>query len=352
MGIDIEIKKRLSNFCLHMSFREDSGRIGVLGASGSGKSMMLKMIAGIEKPDSGKIILDGKELYDSDVHINLKPQKRNVGYLFQNYALFPNMTVSQNIAAGLNGDKEKVRSRVSEMIQKFQLMGLENVLPGKLSGGQQQRTALARIMAYEPDMILLDEPFSALDVYLKDRMQEELMEMLSDYKGKVIMVSHSRDEIYRFSDTLLIVDDGKIINHGSTREIFARPETKAAAVLTGCKNFSRAEILDVHTIRATDWGITIKIKQEVPKNTCYIGYRAHHFVPVWGCREDNCIRFELLSKAELQFEKNFYVKPEQENFDRDAVITWFVQRDKWDELKDKGSPDYLRLMEEDMLFLK
>ena len=352
MGLDIDIYKRLSNFDLHMSFSEDSGRIGILGASGAGKSMLLKMIAGIEKPDSGKIVLDNRVLYDSNDHINLKPQKRNAGYLFQNYALFPNMTVSQNIAAGLKGEREKVRSRVSEMVQKFQLTGLEDSLPGKLSGGQQQRTALARIMAYEPDMILLDEPFSALDVYLKDRMQEELMEMLSDYEGTVIMVSHSRDEIYRFSDTLLIVDEGKIINHGNTRKIFAQPETKAAAVLTGCKNFSQAEIVDPNTVRATDWGLTLKIKQEVPENIRYIGYRAHQFEPVWGEREENCIRFELFSKAELQFEKNFYVKPEREKYDRDAVITWFVQRERWDDLKEKGYPDYLKFKEEDMLFLR
>ncbi len=352
MGLDVDIYKRLSNFDLHMSFREDSGRIGVLGASGAGKSMMLKMIAGIEKPDSGKIVLDNRVLYNSEDHINLKPQKRNAGYLFQNYALFPNMTVSQNIAAGLKGDKERVWSRVSEMVQKFQLTGVENALPGKLSGGQQQRTALARIMAYEPDMILLDEPFSALDVYLKDRMQEELMEMLSDYEGTVIMVSHSRDEIYRFSDTLLIVDEGKIINHGNTRKIFAQPETKAAAVLTGCKNFSQVEIIDSNTVRAIDWGITLKIKREVPETTRYIGYRAHQFEPIWGDRVENCIRFDLFSKAELQFEKNFYVKPEREKYDRDAVITWFVQRERWDELKEKGYPDYLKFKEEDMLFLR
>ena len=352
MSIDIDINKRLSNFCLHMSFREDSKRIGVLGASGAGKSMMLKMLAGIEKPDNGKIILDNRVLLDSEDHINLKPQKRNVGYLFQNYALFPNMTVSQNIAAGLKGDKEKVRSRVSEMVQKFRLTGLEDSLPGKLSGGQQQRAALARIMAYEPEMILLDEPFSALDVYLKDRMQEELMEMLSDYDGTVIMVSHSRDEIYRFSDTLVVVDEGKIISHGDTRKIFAQPETKAAAVLTGCKNISRAEIADPHVIKAVDWGITLKVKQVIPENIRYIGYRAHQFKPVWGSREENCVRFDLLSKAELQFEKNFYVKPESDSCDRDSMITWFVQRDKWDELKEKGYPDYLMFVEEDMLFLR
>ena len=247
MGIKVDIKRKLGEFSLDIHFQTESKRIGILGASGCGKSMTLKSIAGIETPDFGMIQIDDKVLFDSANKVDLKPQKRNVGYLFQNYALFPTMTVAKNIAAGLKGSKEEKQKKVQEMIEKFELTGLADRLPGQLSGGQQQRVALARIMAYEPDVILLDEPFSALDVFLKDRLQQELIEMLKDYEGTVIMVSHSRDEIYRFSEELLIMDQGKPVIYGETKEIFAKPVYKEAAKLTGCKNFSRIKRVDVHT---------------------------------------------------------------------------------------------------------
>ncbi|MFQ6960008.1 MAG: sulfate/molybdate ABC transporter ATP-binding protein, partial [Clostridium sp.] len=236
MAVEMKFKKKLGTFMLDMHLESNSRRIGILGASGCGKSMTLKSIAGIVTPDEGRIAIDQKEVFDSENKVNWKPQKRNVGYLFQNYALFPTMTVKDNISAGLKGTKAEKADRVEEMLQKFQLNGLGDRLPGELSGGQQQRVALARIMAYEPDMILLDEPFSALDVFLKDRLQQEMLEILADYEGTVILVSHSRDEIYRFSEELLIMDDGRIVCCGKTKEIFENPQWKEAARLTGCKN--------------------------------------------------------------------------------------------------------------------
>ncbi len=353
MSLEVRIQKNLENFNLDIDFTEDSQRIGILGESGSGKSMTLKAIAGIERPDNGRIVLDGKVLYDHSSKTDVKPQQRKVGYLFQNYALFSTMNVVQNISAGIHTkDKAMIRLRAEEMVHKFRLAGLEERLPSELSGGQQQRVALARIMAYEPDVILLDEPFSALDVYLKDRMQEELMEMIADYSGTVIMVSHSRDEIYRFSDRLLIIDEGKVISHGNTRDIFRNPGKMGAARLTGCKNFSAVTVTDDHTMTADDWGIILKVSGKIPEGTTFIGYRAHEFVPVWGEREENCIRFELSSHAELPFEKNYYIKPERDEYDRDAVITWFVQKHRWDELEKKGLPSYLKLKESDILYLK
>lgn len=239
MAINVQVRKKLDSFLLDISFESKSKRIGILGASGCGKSMTLKSIAGIETPDEGRIEVEGRTLFDRERKVNLKPQKRNVGYLFQNYALFPTMNVEKNIAAGLKGSRQGSETRVRQMIEKFRLQGLEKRLPGQLSGGQQQRVALARIMAYEPDVILLDEPFSALDMYLKDQLQQELIQMLEDYEGTVIMVSHNRDEVYRFSQDLLIIDQGRIAAAGETKEIFRNPVSREAARLTGCKNFSR-----------------------------------------------------------------------------------------------------------------
>lgn len=350
MAIEVQIRKKLGNFELDMEFDSNSRRIGILGASGCGKSMTLKCIAGIETPDQGKIVADGRILYDQG--INIRPQKRNVGYLFQNYALFPTMTVRANIAAGLQGAREEKRQTVDKMLAKFQLDGLENRLPGKLSGGQQQRVALARIMAYEPDVILLDEPFSALDGFLKDRLQQELTQMLEDYKGTVILVSHSRDEIYRFSEELVIMNEGKAVCQGKTKNVFENPKRVEAARLTGCKNFSKIQRMDAHTMRALDWGIEFHLKREIPGDITHVGFRAHEFIPVWGERRANCIRLELAGSAELPFEKNFYIKPEQQGEMGQESICWYIQKDKWAILNEQGLPDYLEFPEEQLLFLK
>ena len=160
MALEVDITKKLDGFFMHMQFRAEQEIFAILGASGCGKSMTLKCIAGIEKPDEGRIVLDGKVLFDSEKKINLPPQKRKVGYMFQDYALFPHMNVVQNIEAGMG--KRPDRSRTESLIRQFQLEGLEKKIPGQLSGGQKQRVAMARMLAAEPELILLDEPFSAL----------------------------------------------------------------------------------------------------------------------------------------------------------------------------------------------
>ena len=206
LRLGVEIKKKLKEFDLDVSFDAGKGCLGILGPSGCGKSMTLKSIAGIITPDSGRIAIQyakgeaagGRVLYDSALKINEKPQMRRVGYLFQNYALFPNMSVEENIAAGLKGLAAKqaiggrkpsaqspaaIKAKVGEMIERFRLSGLEKRYPGQLSGGQQQRVALARILAYEPEVLLLDEPFSAMDTYLREGLRLELSKVLADYDG-------------------------------------------------------------------------------------------------------------------------------------------------------------------------
>ena len=394
MSLSVDIKKKFPNFTLDMHFSLSGRRVGILGASGCGKSMTLRSIAGIFQPDEGRIVLGDRVLYDSARRVDLKPQVRNIGYLFQNYALFPNMTVRENIMAGLSGSKNAKMARANEMIAKFGLNSLEDRLPRQLSGGQQQRCALARIMAYRPDVILLDEPFSALDWYLRDRMQRELSDMLRDYEGMVIMVSHDRDEIFRFSEELLIVDAGHVIRQGATREVFSNPGTRSAAVLTGCKNFSRAERIDDHHVRATDWGITVETERVLPEGIRDLGFRAHQFKPIYMRSEEssasrtqgamisavsqealasriqgamisavseessashqdklkNAVRCNVVSQAELQFERNYYIDPESRDGDG-SLITWLVQRELWPMLDAKGLPDYLVMPEEDFLFL-
>ena len=343
-----DIHRRIGGFDLNVLIESDAHRVGILGESGSGKSMTLRSIAGIEAVDSGHIEVGGRVLYDSTDKIDLKPQKRNVGYMFQNYALFPTMSVIKNVMAGLGRPTAENRSKAADMLRRFRMDGFEDRIPGELSGGQQQRVALARIMVTEPDLILLDEPFSALDSYLRDRMQVEMLEMLDDYSGQVVMVSHSRDELYRFSDELFILNSGSIIKHGETRSVFREPESTIAARLTGCKNFSTAKVLDKHTVEAEDWGVIIKLDREIPADITMVGYRAHNFSPVWGEQQENCIRFDLVRVDDLPFEKNYYIR----TLDNDAPLCWFVQGEEQRILEKNGLPDYLKIEEEHVLLLK
>ncbi len=183
------------------------------------------------------------------------------------------------------------------MMEKFQLLGLGKQLPGELSGGQQQRVALARIMAYEPEVILLDEPFSALDDFLKDRLAQEMLDLLKDYRGTVVLVSHSRDEIYRFTRELLTMADGMQISYGGTREIFANPGRKETARLTGCKNIAEAKRIDGRHLEVPEWGITLCLNENIPEKVAFVGVRAHEFIPVWGDAGSNCIPVNVKSSA-------------------------------------------------------
>lgn len=235
MSIYIDVKKRMGDFTLEVQLEAKNEALGILGASGSGKSMTLHCVAGVLTPDSGEIVLDGKILYSAVQNINLPPQKRGVGLLFQSYALFPNFTVEQNIAAGVR--EKAARARLTaEYIALLRLQGLEKRRPAQLSGGQQQRVALARMMASQPDILMLDEPFSALDRHLRFTIEEEFAEALGRFHGTVLYVSHSVGEIYQYCARTAVLARGKVAECGTTEELFHTPKTVEGARLTGCKN--------------------------------------------------------------------------------------------------------------------
>ena len=279
MSLKVDITKRLGDFTLKVAFETDGEILALLGASGCGKSMTLKCIAGVEKPDAGHIELDERVLFDSGQRIDLPPQKRRVGYLFQQYALFPNMTVRQNIAAGARHlPRAERRGRVDELIARMRLAGLEDKRPAQLSGGQQQRTALARILASEPEALLLDEPFSALDGYLKWQVELELADLLRDFPGSVVWVSHDRSEVYRNCASVCVLSAGRSEGQTSVAELFRAPETKTSCLLSGCKNFSRIERIDDAHVRAVDWGAELRVPA-VPDGAALLGIRAHYIRP-------------------------------------------------------------------------
>lgn len=215
MHLEVDIFKKLKEFDLDVHFKIDEICLGIMGPSGSGKSMTLKCIAGIETPDSGRIVLNGQVLFDSEKNINLTPQQRNVGYMFQSYALFPNMTVYDNIAAPLRARKENkdtIHDLVLQVMKDIHIEGLEKRYPRQLSGGQKQRVALARLLVYHAEVILLDEPFSALDEDLKENLLKEMKIRLEAYHRPVVFVSHNKEEIKMLSHDMYKIKKGKMTN--------------------------------------------------------------------------------------------------------------------------------------------
>ena len=301
MSLYVDIKKDLGGFRLSVKFEAKDGVMGILGPSGCGKSMTLRCIAGVERPDEGRIVLDGVTLFDSEQRINLKPQQRRVGYLFQNYALFPNMTVRQNILCGAKWEKDKAKREelLARYIELMQLSGLEGHYPAQLSGGQQQRVALARILVNQPKLLMLDEPFSALDTHLREKLLVEMKGILERFGGVSIAVTHSRDEAYDLCDTIALMEDGRIHTLKPTKELFADPGTKAGASMTGCKNFSRARKIGEYEVEALDWGVGFTTAKPVRDDVAYIGIRAHYFSPN---TKQNSHPVKLLGKIEEPFE--------------------------------------------------
>ena len=215
MALEVAIKKYYPDFSLDVKFYTEKGILGVLGASGCGKSMTLKCIAGIETPDEGKIILNGRVLFNSEKKINLSPQKRNIGYLFQNYALFPHMNVEENIAVGIKIKEEK-NEIIAKYLKIFHLENLKKAYPKNLSGGQQQRVALARIFASQPDILMLDEPFSALDAISEQHIIKRLN--LKTKMSITIFITHRYSSL-RLADFILVLKDGELVESGSHQEL-------------------------------------------------------------------------------------------------------------------------------------
>lgn len=347
MAIDVDIRKKVGNFQLDVKFCAEEEIFALLGASGCGKSMTLKCIAGIETPDEGHIILNGRVLFDSKKKINLIPQKRKVGYMFQDYALFPNMTVEKNIMAGMG--KHPSGDVVADYIERFQLKGLEHHLPRQLSGGQKQRVALARMMAAEPEILLLDEPLSALDSFLKWTMEEELMQILSGVKKTVLFVSHSRDEVYHLCDSVCVLEKGHMETIQKKKDFFANPQTVAAARISGCRNISGAERLGDHELLATDWNIAFQLEKKIPEDLAFVGIRAH-YVEVLPEHQAgvNVSTMKVERLLEQQFESELILKC---NSDSGASMRLLMGKEKAEELAQKEQLT-IRIPEHALLLLR
>lgn len=325
MELKVCIKKNLRDFVLDVDFVVCDEIFALLGASGCGKSMTLKCIAGIETPDVGEIVLNGRTLYDSAKKINLPPQLRRAGYLFQNYALFPNMTVAENILFAAIGTTEEKSRKLKENLSRFQLDGLENAYPSELSGGQQQRVSFARVLTSHAEILLLDEPFSALDSWLKWQLELELADIFKIY-GAAILVSHDRGEVYRLADKVAIMHNGVIGTLDAKREVFKHPKTLAATILTGCKNISPARKIAEDKIFAEDWKLELTAKK-IPDGLKFVGIRAHD-LELRADLGENTFAMEVAQVIEDTFS---YIVMVRANGGK--PIRWEVNKNVWREIQ-------------------
>ena len=288
MSLEVDIRKAFGSYSLDVSFAAEDEVFGLLGASGCGKSLTMRCIAGIETPDEGRIVVNGRVFFDSAAKINLKPQERKTALLFQNYMLFPNLTVEQNVAAGIPSSTPRAErdAIVLGELKRFDVTAFAKRYPAQLSGGQQQRVALARMLAARPGILMLDEPFSALDAHLKSVLEQNLTGLFEMFDGTILYVSHDIDEAVRFCDTIAVMEQGRLMEIDRGRELIDNPKSLAGIKLGGCKNAPEAEYVDDHTVYCPQWGVEIHTEQVVPKDVKAIGLRAFNMLMASGPGED------------------------------------------------------------------
>ena len=331
MSLYVQIKKKLGKFQLDVEFTMEKGVFAILGASGCGKSMTLKCIAGIEKPDRGIIRQDGRVLFDSTAKINVPARLRNVGYLFQDYALFPNMTVRKNILCAMSSKDEKL---FKELCERFFISELTEHYPWQLSGGQKQRVALARMFAANPETVLLDEPFSALDSFLKWQLEQELLSVFESYDKPFLYVSHDRNEVYRLADNIAVMEKGSIVETAPKEMLFKHPKTLASTILTGCKNFTHVDKIEDYVLYAGDWGVRIKCDEKITENIRCAGYRAHYFTVTDTMQEYNCMECEILKVIKDTFSVILVLKGKDVNVNSEwSVIRYELPYDEWENVQ-------------------
>jgi len=354
MALEVQIAKELPDFTLDVRFRAESGApLSILGPSGSGKTMLLRCIAGLERPDHGRIVLDDRVLFDSERRVRVPARSRRLVLLFQHYALFPHRTASQNIAFGVRNlsrvDREK---RVAAVVRRTQVAGLEHRYPRELSGGEQQRVALARALAIEPGALLLDEPLSALDAHLRSQIEAQLQETFAEYQRPTLLVTHNIEEAYRLCDQLLVLSRGRIAACGAKEEIFQRPPSLEVARLTGCKNFSKVKAISADSeeaiVEATGWGCQLRVAHRIER-AAHVGIRAHHIdfeeAAIPGASTENTFPCWLARSSETPFRTTLFLKLHEPPVGSSSEfhLQAEVFKEKWERFRDQPVPWHVRL---------
>ncbi len=352
MGLYIDIKKKLSGFTLQIELSCEQEIIGVLGASGAGKSMLLHCIAGLVRPDEGQIIVNGKTFFDAAQKINLAPKDRNVGFLFQNYALFPHLTIAENIAFGLvKLSKSDQQKKAVALMERFNLVDMGQRYPSQISGGQQQRVALARALAVEPEILLLDEPFSALDNHLKNHLLKDMQLTLKEFKGNTLFVTHNMEEGYRLCDRIAVLNAGQVETFASKEEVFLHPASLETAKITGCKNIAAAVRKSSYTAEIPDWDITATTDTIIANHNGFVGIRANHIMLAESAGE-NCFPVWIADESQSPFRTTLYMKIKSAaNHANDYHLQWEISRDQSEFIKSMAQPFYIYLDPERVFFV-
>ncbi len=353
-SLEVALERRLENFTLNIDVAAGSGAVGLLGPSGSGKSMTLRMIAGVSTPDRGRIVLNGRVLFDSQTRTNLPPARRRIGMVFQDYALFPHLTVAENVGFGLSGlPRHERRARVEQQLASMRIAELAHRFPAEISGGQRQRVAIARCMAMQPDALLLDEPFGALDPHLRRQTEEQLRETLAHFNGAVVFVTHDMEEAFRFCTDLLVLDHGRVIAKGPKQELFERPRTVAAARLTGCKNIVAAGRVAEHRLAVPAWNCELTSHGPVPSSLTHVGYRSHQLVFDPNAGAENTFPCWLVSTSEAPHEMTLYLHLHAAPNAEDAPhLQADVPKAQWRALRDQPQPWRIQLDPARLLLLE
>lgn len=279
MGLYVDIKKQLDNFCLRVKFYTEENSTAFLGAPSCGKKVLFDCIAGVVQPDDGQIILDGRILFDAEKEIDVSPQQRHIGYLLSGGALFPNMTVRQNILCGMHLQKNRAArlKQLDTMYDIFPLRTVEKLYPAQLSNIQKQETALARILVTKPRFLLLDDPFSALDTSQRDTLQFRWQTIAEHLKLQTLWSAQRLSDVYGVCQQLYVLDKGHIKRTGTAQEIFEEPDNVATARLTDCQNIAAARRVSNYELEVPSWGIRLTAARPIPSTLHAVGIRSHSF---------------------------------------------------------------------------
>jgi molybdate transport system permease protein len=352
--LEVQIEKKLADFTLDVAFQATETPLSILGASGAGKSMLLRCIAGLEKPDRGRVALNDRVLFDAERHVGIPARERRIGMLFQHYALFPHRTVAQNIAFGLHDlGRDEQAARTAALVSRTHLAGLGRRYPRELSGGEQQRTALARALAIQPEALLLDEPLSALDTHLRGQVEAQLQETFASFRRPALLVTHNMEEAYRLGEQLLVLARGRVAAFGAKQEIFHRPPSAEVARLTGCKNISRARANEDGTVEALEWSCRLRLAQPPGTAPNYIGIRAHHIdfpeASADASGDPNVFPCWIVRTSETPFRITLFLSLDRE---RAAAGEFHLQaevfKEKWERFRGRPQPWRVRLAPESL----
>lgn len=353
-ALDVDLERTLENFTLRIVLDARNGAVGLLGPSGSGKSMTLRMIAGVSRPDRGRIVLNGRVLFDSATGCDIPAARRRIGVVFQDYALFPHLTVAENVGFGLlKMSKNEGRARIRKQLESMGISELAHRYPRQISGGQRQRVAIARCMVMEPDALLLDEPFAALDPHLRRKTEEQLRATLAVFNGPVVFVTHDMEEAFRFCSELQVLDGGRVIASGPKHRLFEHPRTVAAARLTGCKNIVSARLAGNDCVDIDAWQCRLQTAAQIPEALTHVGFRSHQIVFQKPAGTENTFPCWLVATSEAPHEMTLYLRLHSEPLRGQAPhLQADVSKDVWRDLSNQPQPWRITLDRTRLLLLE